>query len=84
MQMPISAETTDDNMKPGLVRKVELCSAWCGVAYLALLFSGWFLAAGFYPMHRPSAGAAEIARIFQVDSFRIRVGMVEATTNTIA
>jgi len=66
----------DYAMSPSLVRKVELVSAWCGIVYLTLLFGGWFLAAGFYPMHKPSAGAAEIAHIFQVNSFRIRIGMV--------
>jgi len=63
-------------MPSSLVRNIELCAAWCGIAYLVLLFGGWFVVAGFFPMHRPSAGAAEIAHIFLVHSFRIRVGMV--------
>jgi len=66
----------DYAMAPSLVRKVELVSAWCGIAYLVLLFGGWFLAAGFYPMHQPAWGAAQIAHIFLVNSFRIRIGMV--------
>jgi hypothetical protein len=61
----------------GLIsRRIELVSAWSGIAYISLLFIGWFLIAGFVPMHRPSAGAAEISAIFHADSVRIRIGMV--------
>ena len=59
-----------------MAARVELFSVWCGVAYLFLLFFGWFYVAGFFPMHRPAANAHEIASIFHADNLRIRIGMV--------
>jgi hypothetical protein len=59
-----------------LTRRIELIAAWCGLGYLFLLLVGWLFVAGFLPMHRPSAGAEEIAQIFRTDNVRIRIGMV--------
>jgi len=63
-------------MNNTITRRIELVSAWSGIGYVGLLFVGWFLVAGFQPMHRPSAGAEEIAQIFRADNVRIRIGMV--------
>lgn len=59
-----------------LIRKTNLFGAWCGVFYCALLFLGWWIIGGFYPMHQPSAGAAEIAAFFRDDVVGIKLGMV--------
>jgi hypothetical protein len=63
-------------MNNPISRRIDIISAWCGIAYLTLLFFGWFVVAGFIPMHKPSAGANEITDIFRSDSVRIRIGMV--------
>jgi hypothetical protein len=59
-----------------LIRRTTLIGAWSVVIYTVLLCVGWFLVAGFFPVHRPSAGAEEIAAIFREHSVRIRLGMV--------
>lgn len=41
-----------------------------------MLFAGWFLIAGFTPLHQPSAGAEEIATVFCGNENGIRLGMV--------
>ena len=63
-------------MNETLTRKTNLFGAWCGVIYLAMLFVGWLVIAGFFPLHQPSAGAEEISAILRNDVNRIRVGMV--------
>jgi hypothetical protein len=59
-----------------LARRTNLVGAWCGVAYVVLLFVGWFVVAGLFPMHRPSASAEEIARFYHHDVISIRLGMI--------
>lgn len=56
--------------------RTNLFCAWAGFGYLGVLLLGWALVAGFLPPHRPAAGVAEIAAIFQGDVTRIRIGMV--------
>ena len=56
--------------------KVDLFGAWCALVYLAAVFGGWGLAAGFLPATPPSSGADEILALFQADTTRIRVGML--------
>jgi hypothetical protein len=56
--------------------KLRLFGAWCGPAYLVLLFVGWGAFAGFLPPVSPSRNADEIARIFQDNTNGIRIGMV--------
>jgi len=58
------------------ILKTNLFGAWCGVAYCVLLLVGWWFIGGFFPLHRPSAGAQEIAAFFRGDIVRIRLGMV--------
>jgi hypothetical protein len=63
-------------MHESILRRTNLFGAWCGIAYILALFIGWWVIGGFFPLHEPSAGAEEIARVFRDDSIRIRVGMV--------
>jgi hypothetical protein len=58
------------------ILKTNLFGAWCGIAYIALLLVGWWFIGGFFPLHRPDAGAAEIAAFFRGDTIKIRLGMV--------
>jgi hypothetical protein len=58
------------------ILKTNLFGAWCGVAYCVLLLIGWWVIGGFFPLHRPSAGAEEIAAFFRGDVMKIRLGMV--------
>lgn len=63
-------------MNESLTRKTNLFGAWCVIAYIVLLFFGWFVVAGFLPLHSPSAGAEEIASFLRGDVTRIRIGMI--------
>jgi len=63
-------------MNESLIRKTNLFGAWCGIFYCLLLFLGWWVVGGFFPLHAPSAGAAEIAAFFRGDVVGIRIGMV--------
>jgi hypothetical protein len=63
-------------MRESIVRRTNLFGAWCGIAYIVVLFIGWWVIGGFFPLHKPSAGAEEIATIFRDDGIRIRLGMV--------
>jgi hypothetical protein len=63
-------------MNESLIRKTNLFGAWCGIAYVVLLLVGWWVVGGFFPLHKPSAGAEEIASFFRGDVTGIRIGMV--------
>jgi len=63
-------------METTSILKTNLFGAWCGVAYCVLLLIGWWVIGGFFPLHRPSAGAEEIAAFFRTDVLKIRLGMV--------
>jgi hypothetical protein len=63
-------------MNPSAKYRVQMFCAWGGFWYMGVLLLGWALIAGFLPPHRPSAGIAEIAAIFQGNVLRIQVGMV--------
>lgn len=63
-------------MNETLLRRTNLFGAWCGIFYCIALFGGWWVVGGFFPLHKPSAGAEEIAAFFRGDMVGIRVGMV--------
>jgi hypothetical protein len=63
-------------MNDSLSRKINLFGAWSGMIWVAMLFLGWFVIGGFFPLHRPSAGAEEIAEFFRGNVNGIRIGMV--------
>lgn len=55
---------------------IQMFGAWCAVAYLAAVFGGWGLVAGFLPATPPSHNAEQIWALFQSDHTRIRIGML--------
>jgi hypothetical protein len=59
-----------------LIRRTTLFGAWCGVFYCGLLLVGWWVVAGFFPLHRPSAGPEEAAAFFRENPNSIRTGLV--------
>jgi hypothetical protein len=63
-------------MNESLIRKTNLVGAWCGIAYIALLLVGWWVVGGYFPLHKPSASAEEIAGFYHHDVVSIRLGMV--------
>lgn len=58
----------------------QLLCAWAGVGCFLLFFIGLWPIANFFPPHPPSAGANEIAAIYQEHGTRIRIGMVFLVT----
>lgn len=63
-------------MHDTVIRRTNLVGAWSGIAYMVLLFVGWWVIGGFFPLHSPAAGAEEIAAFFRDNSVRVRAGMV--------
>jgi hypothetical protein len=63
-------------MNDSVIRRTNVVGAWCGIAYVVLLLVGWWVVGGFFPLHRPSAGADEIARFYHHGVIGIRLGMV--------
>ncbi|WP_156103327.1 hypothetical protein [Sphingobium herbicidovorans] len=57
-------------------RAIQRFGATSGYWYVALLLLGWVAVAGFVPPHRPSAGAEEIAAVYQGNVTRIQLGMI--------
>ena len=55
--------------------RIQMFAVWCGPLYVALVVVGWILIAGFFPLHQPDAGAAEIASFFHNPN-GIRAGMI--------
>ena len=56
--------------------RTQMFGAWCAIGYLAVLFVGWGAVAGFLPPTAPSAGAGQIAALYNGDYTRIRIGML--------
>ena len=54
----------------------DLFGAWCGVFYVVGLLVGWWAIAGFFPLHKPSAGPEEIAAFFRANEMGIKIGMI--------
>lgn len=63
-------------MEPLTKSRIQMFSAWCGIAYLVMLFVGWGGMAGFLPPSAPSKSAAQIAELYAADFTRIRLGML--------
>jgi hypothetical protein len=63
-------------MNEELIRKTNLFGAWCAIYYVVLLVLGWWVIGGYFPLHKPSAGAEEVAAFYQGDVTFIRLGLV--------
>lgn len=57
-----------------LSRRIQRCCAWCGPAFVVLLFGGWGLLGGFIPLIPPSHGAEQVAAAYAHDANLHRVG----------
>lgn len=53
----------------------RLC-IYAGLLFTVLFGIGWWLVAGFLPPPNPKAGAAEIVRFYQTDTWKIRLGLI--------
>ena len=47
-----------------LSRKIQTFCAWCGPAFVVLLFGGWGLMGGFIPLIPPSYEAQQVAAVY--------------------
>jgi hypothetical protein len=63
-------------MDPLTKSRIQMFGVWCAIGYLAVLFVGWGGVAGFLPPTAPSAGAGQIAALYDSDYTRIRIGML--------
>ena len=63
-------------MRASITRRINLFGCWSGIVYVAMLFGGWFVVGGFFPPHRPTASAQDVATFFQGHPNLIRFGMV--------
>lgn len=59
-----------------LTRKVQVFGAWCGPAFVVLLFGGWGLMGGFVPLIPPSDTAAQVAAIYSEHATLHRIGLL--------
>lgn len=57
-----------------LSRRIQRFCAWCGPAFVVLLFGGWGLLGGFIPLIPPSDGAGEVAAAYAQNANLHRVG----------
>ncbi|MGQ0465090.1 MAG: hypothetical protein ACT4QG_07180 [Sporichthyaceae bacterium] len=58
---------------PVLNKTVQTVMAWCGVAFVAIFFTG-LIVAGFFPPIPPGHDAAEVAAQYQSEAGAIRTG----------
>ena len=54
----------------------QLLCTWCAVAGALVIGLGYWPLAQFFPPHAPTASAADIAAIYQQNTFGIRLGMI--------
>jgi hypothetical protein len=59
-------------------RRLQVFLAWCGPAFVVLLFGGWGLLGGFIPLIPPSASAPQVAAAYGHDPVVQRVGLLLA------
>jgi hypothetical protein len=59
-----------------LVWRANMVGAWSPLVNVSLVFVGWLVIGGFWPLHDPAAGAEEIAAFFRGNTTNIRIGMV--------
>jgi hypothetical protein len=57
-------------------RKFQVFCAWCGPAFVVLLFGGWGLMGGLIPLVPPSQSAEYVAGIYGTDAIVHRIGLI--------
>lgn len=67
---------TPDRADVLFVRRVQEICAWCGPAFVVLLFGGWGLVGGFIPLIPASDSAAEVAAAYGDHVTLSRVGLI--------
>jgi len=66
-----------------VARKIELCMAWAGAAWVVLFFIGLVPLAGWIPLPSPEDSAAEVAAMYRENTNGIRAGLALIFTGTI-
>ena len=59
-----------------LTRRIQVFGAWCGPAFVLLLFGCWGLMAGFIPMIPPDAAPGEVADRYADNQALLLVGLI--------
>ncbi len=59
-----------------LSRRVQVVCAWCGPAFVVLLFGGWGLLGGLVPLIAPSADAGKVASEYASNADLHRFGLL--------
>jgi hypothetical protein len=57
-----------------LSRRIQVFCAWCGPAFVVLLFGGWGLMGGFIPLIPPSFDAGQVSSAYGADVNVHRIG----------
>ena len=63
-----------------LSRRIQVFCAWCGPAFVVLLFGGWGFMGGFIPMIPPSWSAEQVASHYLDNVDLHRVGLILGMT----
>lgn len=59
-----------------LSRRIQVFCAWCGPAFVVLLFGGWGIMGGLIPLIPPSQGAEYVAGIYGTGATVHRIGLI--------
>lgn len=59
-----------------LSRRIQVFCAWCGPAFVALLFGGWGLMGGLIPLIPPANTAEQVAAVYAHNADLHRVGLI--------
>lgn len=69
---PLSTDLADVELS----RRIQVACAWCGPAFVVLLFGGWGFMGGFIPLIPPSDTAAQVAAAYGNHANLHRLGLV--------
>ena len=59
-----------------VTRKFNTFGGWCGIFYFIFALLGWWIIAGFWPLHKPTASAGEITAFYGEGLLGIRLGLI--------
>lgn len=59
-----------------LSARIQRVCAWCGPAFIVLLFGGWGFMGGLFPVIPPDASAADVAARYATEADLHRVGLI--------